>query len=439
LPALLVHFWRRWRLAAESLAGIMVGAVLAWLVVWQLHFSLARRVNPALEDHGYFYASDTYRRILRGERPLSPAALPLMFADALSFVHRYEKGVPKLNLCKSDETGSPSFLWPLGGRAINYRWETAAAEGHRYLYLQANPAVWLAGLAGLLLACALLAASVFYPKGAALKQRGQLVAFLCLYGGYMCIMARLERVMYLYHYFIPLLISFILLALVAAEIDQIGPLRFTPARKRLAAFFGLLLVIAVYRFYAPLTYYQAIRPEDVKRRALAGIWDLTCVGCPRTNQFALPLPGTEIRYVDAARLKLGELEPFSAAQAWGEPQFGQSVDNKTVAVGGAVYERVFGVHAKSSLRYRLGKEYSRLEIGAALPDYLDGKGSVEFEIYGDGKPLWKSARMRSEEPVAKTSVPMLGVEVLELRVDDGGDGMDFDHACWLEPRLVKGE
>jgi hypothetical protein len=34
-------------------------------------------------------------------------------------------------------------------------------------------------------------------------------------------------------------------------------------------------------------------------------------------------------------------------------------------------------------------------------------------------------------------VPVEGAELLTLEVLDGGDGIDFDHADWLEPTLLR--
>jgi len=412
-----------------------VGAVVVWCTVWQLHFHLGRKVESSLDDRGYFHISAAYREILEGKRARSMRDFPVMLADAMSFFKRYQRGVPKLNLCKPDENGSPSFFWPLGARSINYRWERAGKEGHRYLYLQANPIVWGVGLAAVLMASAFLLASCFF-SGVVLKQRSQMTAFVMLYFVYLAIMASAERVLYLYHYFLPLVFSFILLALLSGEIERIGIWRVTQNGKHLALTIMAGCVFSTFLYFAPLTYYQPIAPQAVMSRAWASLWDLRCVGCPRTSMIAKPVSAKSGKKVFAlGDLVISGLSPFSGSQQWGEPQYGRSVTGEPVVVEGRRYLEVLGVHAVSHLNYKLEGRFRRLHARVALPDYLEGKGSVIFEVSGDDKLLWRSGVLRSARSPEEVNISVEGVQVLELRVMDGGDGINYDHAVWLNPRL----
>ena len=79
----------------------------------------------------------------------------------------------------------------------------------RYLYLQSNPIAWGCGLLGVILAAILLISSVLQPPAERLQNRFLLTVFLGMYASYMIAISQLHRVMYLYHYFIPLCLCFI--------------------------------------------------------------------------------------------------------------------------------------------------------------------------------------------------------------------------------------
>ena len=176
----------------------------------------------------------------------------------------------------------------IGARTIDYRWETNDNEHYRYLYLQSNPVGWAAGLFGVFAAAALLLVSLFFPKEVKLPDRFMLSVFLFLWGGYMFAVMQISRVLYLYHYFLPLVFSFILFALVLKQIQAIGSFHITEKRRTyLWAGFALLL-FASFQFYAPLTYYEPLTKDEFQNRNLLGTWELTCVGCEHYSPFVVP-------------------------------------------------------------------------------------------------------------------------------------------------------
>jgi alpha-D-xyloside xylohydrolase len=142
------------------------------------------------------------------------------------------------------------------------------------------------------------------------------------------------------------------------------------------------------------------------------------------------LAGTSILWLD-------ELDLNAMQQEFGKPQVRQSVAGKNLTVAGKVFARGIGTHAKSSLALDVRGKALRLE---ALVGVDDGpkthSGSVEFVVLGDGKALWHSGIMKGGDPAKPVSVDASGVKSLELQVTDGGDGIDSDHADWLNARLV---
>lgn len=60
-----------------------------------------------------------------------------------------------------------------------------------------------------------------------------------------------------------------------------------------------------------------------------------------------------------------------------------------------------------------------------------GRGSVAFEIRGDGRELWSSGLIRQVEPGRDFAIDIIGVRELRLITTDGGDGTAQDWAAWL--------
>jgi dolichyl-phosphate-mannose--protein O-mannosyl transferase len=90
--------------------------------------------------------------------------------------------------------------------------------------------------------------------------------------------------MFLYHYFIPLLISFVLVALVVDEVTQIGGRAVELEQKRAALAIWLVAAFASFWFYKPLTYYERpLTPQELNRRAIVALWDLRCITCPHND------------------------------------------------------------------------------------------------------------------------------------------------------------
>ncbi|MDB4978951.1 MAG: glycosyl transferase family protein [Candidatus Peribacteria bacterium] len=288
IPALLWKLWPNTRRMGQFAVVSLVTFLIAYCGVWYLHFSIAKTVNPLLPDKGYYQASETYKRILTQKKTGSLLAFPVMLRDSITFVGHYNNGAPRLDLAKSDENGSPWFLWPLGARTINYRWETPDSKVYRYLYLQSNPVVWLVSLFAVLASFALLLTNAIASPAQTVRQPFLLFFFTFLYTGYMAGISQIHRVMYLYHYFLPLMISFILVAIVWMNIQRLGKFVISEEQKLTGLMILAGLICISYQFYRPLTYYEPLSKEQVQHRAILPVWELTCIGCPKENMFAIP-------------------------------------------------------------------------------------------------------------------------------------------------------
>jgi len=137
-------------------------------------------------------------------------------------------------------------------------------------------------------------------------------------------------------------------------------------------------------------------------------------------------------------------EPFGdgLGMSW-QPRFDRSCTGGPLRAGGRVWTRGIGVHAVSEITYTLDGGWTHLRgyvaVDAEVED-LPGKGSVTFEIHGDGRVLWDSRETRggvvtvADGPVAIPPIELKGVRQLVLKVGDGGDTHVADRADWL--RLI---
>lgn len=278
LPAAIVFLWKARRRIPLFLGVLTASFLLPYVAIWQTHFSLGKTIVPELPDAGYYQASPEYKDLLTRGVTGNIFNFPVMFRDSINFVGHYQSGVPRLDLCKSDENGSPWFLWPVGGRTINYRWATGGGHAYRYLSLVPNPVIWLSALLAVVLAGALIL-SEFMHGEKRLKERTLLLTFLALYCGFLTAVSQIDRVMYLYHYFLPLAFGSILLSIVLLEIDHLGPLHLTEGRKTWALLILTAIILAGFQVYRPLSYYEPITDQQVESRNIIKVWELRCARC----------------------------------------------------------------------------------------------------------------------------------------------------------------
>lgn len=142
----------------------------------------------------------------------------------------------------------------------------------------------------------------------------------------------------------------------------------------------------------------------------------------------------------AGDVNLSELPYSSATNGWGPVEVDQSngeqlqFDGKSLSIAGQTYAKGLGVHAPSTLTYLLDGKCSALTATVGLDDEVKRPGSVTFRVVGDGKTLFDSGLVSSGQARA-LNVDVSGVNTLELKVTDGGDNKNYDHANWANPVL----
>jgi len=247
----------------------VAGSAAIFSLIWYVHFSLGKF---AANDK-FYKASEEYKEIMTSGLTSDPKYFPTMMKDNFAYMANYNKGVPKLDVCKPDENGSYPLAWLVGDKSINYRWEKSG-DGVKYMYLQVNPIIWFLGLTGIILSLILIIGRFIFKNSIKNKNLFYLITtFATLYVIYMAIMLRIERVMYLYHYFIPLLFSFILTFLVFNYIFEEKV-----ANKSKKLYLGLIILVVIiagtYKFFSPLSYYQPLTTEQFEKRIWFDFWKL---------------------------------------------------------------------------------------------------------------------------------------------------------------------
>jgi hypothetical protein len=112
-------------------------------------------------------------------------------------------------------------------------------------------------------------------------------------------------------------------------------------------------------------------------------------------------------------------------------------DGVTMMIEGAMYAKGLGVHSSSHVTVDLGGQYTMFLADVGIDDEVGDNGTVVFRVVADGTEIFNSDTMTGADAAKQVSVDVTGVSTLELFVDDGGDGSNFDHSDWADARLRK--
>jgi len=161
------------------------------------------------------------------------------------------------------------------------------------------------------------------------------------------------------------------------------------------------------------------------------------------NRAFWPSIGTIVTIFIAAKLfhhqpnivPLTSLHPIFSTQQWGSLTKNLSVGGNLLAPAYYYHRHGLGTHAGSKIEYDLGGKYSRFTTSFGTDIESPDSGSTQFVILLDDKPVWQSDIMRKWTKPGYTEIKVAGVKKLTLVVTDAGDGINGDHADWLEPTL----
>lgn len=143
-----------------------------------------------------------------------------------------------------------------------------------------------------------------------------------------------------------------------------------------------------------------------------------------------------LRAQSTETVRLQDLDYRSMVQDWESARAGQSVDKNPIRIGGQTFADGIGTHAQSDLTLRLNKGATAFSSMVGVDDEKEGKGSVRFRIYVDGKQAADSGVMRGNDKPKQLTVNLKGAKTIRLVVEDAGDGIDSDHADWADAKFT---
>jgi dolichyl-phosphate-mannose-protein mannosyltransferase len=274
-----IKSWQ-WQLLIKRLAVTVPSAVIPVVLVCLAIFYVHIGMGTQIVANKTYKASPEYLNQIRMGDTWSLKTFQLGLRDNWKYMSEYADGVPRLDICKPDENGSYALGWPLSKKTINYRWDRNVEDGKvvvKYKYLIGNPIVWFSIVGGIILSVGLIISRYVYNNPV---KDEKLFYWICTFTGlYLCYMAailQIERVMYLYHYFIALIFGAINLALVFTYLyrdEVIANNKHTIINATLFA----ALVIGIFAFFSPFTYGFGLTEDQFEMRNWFEFWKLQVV------------------------------------------------------------------------------------------------------------------------------------------------------------------
>ncbi|MFG1608410.1 glycoside hydrolase family 97 catalytic domain-containing protein [Actinoplanes sp. NPDC049265] len=141
---------------------------------------------------------------------------------------------------------------------------------------------------------------------------------------------------------------------------------------------------------------------------------------------------------------VSDLPFLNESNGWGPIERDRSngenapADGNPITLRGTVYPKGLGTHAPAEVTVWLGGACTSFTASAGVDDEVTSPGSVAFEVLGDDRSLTTTGVLRGTDPAQPITADVTGVNRLTLRVTDGGDNKNFDHADWAAARLTCG-
>ncbi len=144
---------------------------------------------------------------------------------------------------------------------------------------------------------------------------------------------------------------------------------------------------------------------------------------------------------DGPVTQLSDREWVSATSGWRSVLEDRAVSGNPIRIDGTTYEKGLGTHANSEIVYDLEPADARFLAVVGIDDAqrTSPNSSVVFQVIADGVVVFDSGLMRAQpySPPQSVELDVLGVERLVLKVTDGGDTNNSDHADWADARIVR--
>jgi Gpi18-like mannosyltransferase len=134
---------------------------------------------------------------------------------------------------------------------------------------------------------------------------------------------------------------------------------------------------------------------------------------------------------------LSKWAPVESKQDWGKLYHDRTVDDHRLSVAGFIFGHGIGTHANSRIIYHLNGAFREFDTAFGIDDEANRGQKVQYRILTDGIVKFDSGIINGGGWPRHIRVDITGAEYLILEVLDGGDGINYDHADWLEPVLYR--
>ncbi len=139
-------------------------------------------------------------------------------------------------------------------------------------------------------------------------------------------------------------------------------------------------------------------------------------------------------------VRLEELDITLIEQGWEKSRRNASVNGQPLSIDGKKYEHGVGTHATSRFSISLKSAARSFHAIAGIDDEVSGfPASICIRVYVDRKKVFDSGILRGKKSSATIDLDLDGAEWLDLVITDAGDGIDYDHADWVDAYIILDE
>ena len=127
---------------------------------------------------------------------------------------------------------------------------------------------------------------------------------------------------------------------------------------------------------------------------------------------------------------LSAFKPIHTRSAVTPHRVGRNVVGLKMKIDKKSYDNGIGVFAPCIIEYPLNGQFQKFTAEVGVDAATQGRGTVVFEVKGDGRLLWSSQVVSGLDKAKSVDVGVKGINRLQLSVTDGGDGNKLDAADW---------
>lgn len=178
--------------------------------------------------------------------------------------------------------------------------------------------------------------------------------------------------------------------------------------------------------------------KECKVRLVAG----PDIVIPASLLAAIDFTPYRIKYLSDLKPRDAEYVPFYDIFLY-EYRRDRSLDGPPLKLGGKTYAKGLAMHSKTTLRYRIGSEYTRFQAVAGIDDSVSSLARrddnryacVRLVITGDRKPLFDAIVKGTDAP-RSLDLDVANIRDLEILVDFN-DFDEADHLDLADAKLLK--